>query len=62
MVVHRLITLFICLFIRTVDVRWQRHVTNLIENIQYHGFRSKTDFKQRIVTRLHHGMKLIVLA
>ena len=52
--IHGLVQLAVGLFVRTLNVRRQRHMADSVENIQYAARVVERHFKQRVVA-CHHG-------
>ena len=60
--VDGLIQFAVGVFVRTIDIRRQRHMADAVEDIQYRTFIVKFDFKQRVVTCHHRGVDAFIIA
>ena len=60
--INGLIKFAVSVFVRTVDIRRQRHMADAVENIQHRAFIIKFDFKQCAVARGHCCVNTFVIA
>ena len=60
--VHGLVQLAVGVFIRTVDIRRQRHMADGVEDIQHAAFVVKLNFKQRVMAGNHRRFNTFVVA